>query len=95
MSKQIKLYRLKYFGLTVHLRVKLQCGLEVWRDLYENFRPITLLSISDKIVEKYVSKQIHNFYKNSFVESHIGLESTILLQQQNSTFLLLSALLKM
>ncbi|KAL0841570.1 hypothetical protein ABMA28_015229 [Loxostege sticticalis] len=31
---------------------------------YMNYRPITLLSSVDKVVEKYVSQEIHKFYKN-------------------------------
>lgn len=30
---------------------------------YSNYRPITLLSSIDKIVEKYVCEQIHAFYR--------------------------------
>jgi hypothetical protein len=33
------------------------------RDDYLNYRPITLLSSIDKIVEKYVCEQIHEFYR--------------------------------
>lgn len=33
------------------------------RNDYTNYRPITLLSSIDKIVEKYVCEQIHNFYR--------------------------------
>ncbi|KAL0832236.1 hypothetical protein ABMA28_001686 [Loxostege sticticalis] len=32
-------------------------------DVYSNYRPITLLSSVDKIVEKVVCEQIHNFYR--------------------------------
>lgn len=33
------------------------------RDDYSNYRPITLLSSIDKIVEKYISEQIQKFYR--------------------------------
>ncbi|CAH2104643.1 unnamed protein product [Euphydryas editha] len=35
---------------------------------YENYRPITILPVIDKIVEKYICKEINNFYnKNNII----------------------------
>ncbi|CAB3230894.1 unnamed protein product [Arctia plantaginis] len=41
------------------------------KDEYGNYRPITILSSIDKIVEKYVCDQIHSFYrKHSVITPH-------------------------
>lgn len=35
------------------------------REEYANYRPITLLPSIDKIVEKYIAEQVHNFFKKT------------------------------
>ncbi|KAI5639565.1 reverse transcriptase (RNA-dependent DNA polymerase) domain-containing protein [Phthorimaea operculella] len=50
------------------------------------YRPITMLPIVDKIVEKYISDQIHEFYRNHDVLS----ENQFGFQARKSTSLLLS-----
>lgn len=37
------------------------------KDVYSNYRPITLLSSIDKIVQKFVCEQIHKFYNKNDV----------------------------
>lgn len=38
---------------------------------FENYRPITILPVIDKIVEKYICTQIHNFYSSYDVLSSV------------------------
>lgn len=47
------------------------------RNCYSNYRPITLLSSVDKIVEKYVCEQIHNYYRKHDVlyKNQFGFQS--------------------
>ena len=52
-------------------RLKIGCVRPVYKkgkhNEYANYRPITLLSSVDKIVEKYICRQIQQFYHNNDV----------------------------
>lgn len=56
-------------------------------DDYNNYRPITILPVIDKIIEKYISKQIYSFYDLHGLINHTQYG----FQPQKSTTELLSA----
>lgn len=53
---------------------------------YENYRPVTILPVIDKVVEKYVCQQIQNFY----IENDVISGSQYGFQPNKSTSILLS-----
>ena len=50
-------------------RLKIDCVRSVYKkgkhNKYANYHPITLLSSVDRIVEKYICRQIQKFYHNN------------------------------